>query len=146
MTITIVCTGCGATLRAPDAMAGKMASCKRCGRKVRIPELPPPSSIFYSPGTAPPVRVLAPVEEACEEFDAEPARSEWAVRDTRAAAEIRKLRTMILRIVLWSLTAGICVGVVWYCQYRATMLDRAARNAVEELRRIENLTAPAEAP
>ena len=38
MTIEFPCSNCGSALKAPDEYAGKIAKCKKCQFKVRIPE------------------------------------------------------------------------------------------------------------
>ena len=38
--IRLKCPGCGKVLKAPDSAAGKVAKCKQCDKRLRIPELP----------------------------------------------------------------------------------------------------------
>jgi len=43
--VEVACPGCQAVLKAPDAMAGKKARCKRCNTSFRIPGAAPPDSV-----------------------------------------------------------------------------------------------------
>src|SRR4051794_17160154 len=37
MSIAVTCPGCGATMKAPDALAGKKSKCPKCASAVSVP-------------------------------------------------------------------------------------------------------------
>src|SRR5579883_1730121 len=43
--VEVLCSGCGAKLKAPQSMAGRKAKCKRCGNSFRVPGALPSDSV-----------------------------------------------------------------------------------------------------
>jgi DNA-directed RNA polymerase subunit RPC12/RpoP len=52
--IRFACPACGAKVAAPEQLAGRKATCKKCGEKIRVPAQPPATAIaawWKEPGT-----------------------------------------------------------------------------------------------
>ncbi len=117
MPIAFQCSGCGATLRVPDTMAGRRGKCPKCGAVNSIPggtsqlqTAPPAPKAARPPKEAPPPDDVdngkeAPAEEA---------------RPRRQGAK-KKNRTMLFvglgcgaLLLLTCMGTGVGVGLWWY--------------------------------
>jgi phage FluMu protein Com len=121
MTIAFQCSGCGATLRVPDTMAGRRGKCPKCAAVNSIPggegqlqtaPSAPKSAAARAPKEAPPPEPADEGEEAGAE--AEP-------RPKRKAAKKRGSRTLLFvglgcggLLLLTCLGVGAGVGIWWF--------------------------------
>ena len=110
---TIACSGCGATLGAPDGSVGKMLTCPKCGALSLVPiqlgqperpQLSPSSYNSAEPTTIPTATLAPPATPG-----ASPARSA-AERTPRRSGK----RTVVLLAALFAGSLLCCFGITWY--------------------------------
>jgi len=72
MPIQVICPSCGAKLKVPDQMAGKVGKCPNCQKQVQVPPAPaaspPPMPRGAPPGPSPSVGAPPPIPVQGSEF------------------------------------------------------------------------------
>jgi DNA-directed RNA polymerase subunit RPC12/RpoP len=101
MAIEFNCPQCGATIRVPDAYAGKQGRCPKCDTRLLIPSVPLPNRTTV-PGESPAVRPLQPTPGKLEAVSFPNVASLPGVVDSTAQASddpfaVRPLTTSIAR-------------------------------------------------
>ena len=130
MAIRFRCNGCGRPFRVRDEMAGKLAQCRQCGLRIRVPAVaPPPPSPQPRPRPQPqPVAVPdsepdidaygldepddTPIIDLVPVSDARPPGGGWATRPTSRTPRRRTSSTSWTRVRKPIFVVSCCVALV----------------------------------